>query len=189
MADEAIQEKWNTSWTYQRVIDRFAIKGDEWELRLGAYWNYRQQTQFQEYDAGTPLGTQRYYSNDFGASITFTSTADFLGAKNLFGRSDDCSYSKSPSVWSRSASVSRIASIGVPRVLGRGCQLKSISCERRSGDAFTNIHRSPSALMATLHWVRVSRSPARAPTHWRHARFHCGTPPPAADPNNCITIA
>ena len=81
---EAIQEKWNTSWTYERVIDRFAIKGDEWELQLGAYWNYRQQTQFQEYDAGTPLGTQRYYSNDFGASITFTSTADFLGEKNLF---------------------------------------------------------------------------------------------------------
>jgi iron complex outermembrane recepter protein len=81
---EAIQEKWNTSWIYERVLDRFVAKGDEWQLQLGASWNHRQQTQFQEYDPSTELGTQRYYSDDFGAEIAFTSTADILGAKNRF---------------------------------------------------------------------------------------------------------
>jgi iron complex outermembrane receptor protein len=46
---EAVQQKWNTSSTYERLIDRFVVKGDEWNLQLGAYWNHRQQTQRQEY--------------------------------------------------------------------------------------------------------------------------------------------
>ena len=58
---EAVQEKWNTSWNYYRLIDRFVVKGDQWGLQLGAYWNYRQQTQLQEYEADTRLGTDRYY--------------------------------------------------------------------------------------------------------------------------------
>ena len=94
-----------------------------------------------------------------------------------------------PSVWSRSASLSTTASIGDRRVGGGGWHLKWISCDRRSGDAFTNTQRRPSALIAALHWVRGSISPLRAASHWRHAQFHCGTPPPAADPNIWITIA
>src|SRR6516225_5280124 len=95
---------------------------------------------------------------------------------------------KRPSVWSRSASVSRIASIGFSRVWRRGCHLEWISCRRRSGETFTNTHWCPFALRATLLWVRISISPPRTPSHWRHPQFHCGTPPPAADPNNCTTI-
>jgi iron complex outermembrane recepter protein len=81
---EAIQEKWNTSWTYYRLVDRFVVKGDEWSLQLGAYWNYRQQTQRQEFEDDFRLGTDRFWSDDFGADIAFISTADFLAAKNRF---------------------------------------------------------------------------------------------------------
>ncbi len=81
---EAVQEKWNTSWTYERLVDRFVVKGDEWSLQLGAYWNYRQETRRQEYENDFRLGTDRYWSDDFGADIAFVSTADFLAAKNRF---------------------------------------------------------------------------------------------------------
>jgi iron complex outermembrane receptor protein len=81
---EAVQEKWNTSWTYERLVDRFVVKGDEWSLQLGAYWNYRQETRRQEYENDFRLGTDRYWSDDFGADIAFVSAADFLAAKNRF---------------------------------------------------------------------------------------------------------
>jgi hypothetical protein len=83
--------------------------------------------------------------------------------------------------------VSRTASIGLALVRG-GSHFERVSCERRSGDAFTKNQRYPSALIPTLHWVLSPRSPVRVASHWRHAQFHWGTPPPAADPNIWIII-
>src|ERR1700675_2264146 len=93
-----------------------------------------------------------------------------------------------PSVWSRSASLSKTASIGDRRVWEGGWHLKWLSCDRRSGEALSKTQRRSSALIATLHWVRVSMNPLRAASHWRHPQFHCGTPPPAADPSIWISI-
>src|SRR5436309_1865137 len=56
-----------------------------------------------------------------------------------------------------------------------------------SGDASTRIQLAPSALMATDDWVRawaLSR-PLRSPSQLRQLQFHCGNPPPAAEPRTC----
>lgn len=53
-------------------------------MQLGLTWNHRQQTRFQEYDPDTPLGTQRYYSDDYGAVATFQTTADLFNHRNRF---------------------------------------------------------------------------------------------------------
>jgi iron complex outermembrane receptor protein len=57
---ESVQEKWNTYWAYLRLMDRFLIQGADWTLQLGAYWNYRQFQERQEFDEDTPLGTQKF---------------------------------------------------------------------------------------------------------------------------------
>ena len=56
------------------------------------------------------------------------------------------------------------------------------------GEALTRNHASPSALTPTHSWVRASISgdPSRAPRQFRHAQFHCGQPPPAAEPSTWI---
>lgn len=62
-------------------------------------------------------------------------------------------------------------------------------CWRRSGEAPMRSQFSPSPVTATLAWVagRTRGSPVRARLHWRHPQFHCGKPPPAADPSTRAT--
>jgi iron complex outermembrane recepter protein len=81
---ESVQEKWNTYWAYLRLMDRFLIQGADWTLQLGAYWNYRQFQERQEFDEDTPLGTQKFWSDDFGGDIAFTATGDLLNQHNRF---------------------------------------------------------------------------------------------------------
>jgi len=81
---ESVQEKWNTHWTYLRLMDRFLIQGADWTLQVGAYWNYRQFQERQEFDEDTPLGTQKFWSDDFGGEIAFTATGDLLNQHNRF---------------------------------------------------------------------------------------------------------
>jgi iron complex outermembrane recepter protein len=96
---EAVQQKWNTAWTYERLVDRFVTKGDDWSLQLGAYWNHRQQTQRQEYEDDYRLGIDRYWSDDFGGDIAFASTADWLGGKNRFTIGFIPSFEREPDNW------------------------------------------------------------------------------------------
>jgi iron complex outermembrane recepter protein len=81
---ESVQEKWNTYWDYVRLMDRFLVQGADWTLQFGIYWNYRQYQQRQQFDQGTPLGTQRFWSDDLGGDIAFTSTCDLLNEHNRF---------------------------------------------------------------------------------------------------------
>jgi len=54
----------------------------------------------------------------------------------------------------------------------------------RSGEALINSQLSPSAVTARLAWVRgcTRASPAHAKRHVGQRQFHCGKPPPAAEP-------
>jgi hypothetical protein len=57
-------------------------------------------------------------------------------------------------------------------------------CWRKSGEAPTRSQCASSAVTATPTCVRglAAGSPRRARLHCRQAQFHCGNPPPAADP-------
>src|SRR5208283_5036588 len=57
-------------------------------------------------------------------------------------------------------------------------------CVRRSGLAFSSDHREPSALIASEHCVRAFAriDPVRNPEQLGQLQFHCGKPPPAAEP-------
>src|SRR6266403_5112026 len=81
--------------------------------------------------------------------------------------------------------VRRIPWIGESRS-ARGCRGGNDSIWARiSGEALSRNHASPSALTATHSWVRGSiwTDPSRAPRQFRQAQFHCGQPPPAAEPS------
>ena len=56
---------------------------------------------------------------------------------------------------------------------------------RTSGEAFRSTQSSPSALTATLSWLRgVARTlPSRTPRQLGQPQFHWGKPPPAAEPS------
>src|SRR6478735_2641603 len=74
--------------------------------------------------------------------------------------------------------------IGVSRSV-RGWSLSKLSiCCRISGDALSKNQESPSALTATDSCVRASARmlPRRTPTQFGQPQFHCGKPPPAAEP-------
>src|SRR6478736_7299085 len=71
----------------------------------------------------------------------------------------------------------------------RGWSLSKLSiCCRISGDALSKNHESPSALTATDSCVRACARmvPRRTPTQFGQPQFHCGKPPPAAEPKTRI---
>src|SRR5207249_7505993 len=91
-------------------------------------------------------------------------------------------------VWSISPSVRTTARTGVAREPDGGQSGRwAASCVRRSGEAFRRIQRSPSALTATDDCVRL-RLLCRASVQLRQPQFHCGTPPPAAEPRMMTRI-
>ena len=65
------------------------------------------------------------------------------------------------------------------------------SCARMSGDALNKIHCSPLTDTAIDDWVlgNASTDPSRTPRQLRQLQFHCGKPPPAADPRTLTFIA
>src|SRR6478736_102943 len=71
----------------------------------------------------------------------------------------------------------------------RGCSLAKLSsCCRISGEALSKNQESPSALTATDSCVRACARmlPRRTPTQFGQPQFHCGKPPPAAEPKTRI---
>ena len=87
---------------------------------------------------------------------------------------------------SRSAECKNTPPIGVPVVAvggGASCGVATI-CVRRSGDAPSRNQTRPSGENANWVCVRVVALsvPARSPVQLRQPQFHCGKPPPAADP-------
>ena len=84
-----------------------------------------------------------------------------------------------------SASESRTESIADPLTRRWGSSSGNDKiCARRSGLALSRDHREGSALTATEHCVRAfARSvPVLSPAQFEQLQFHCGKPPPAAEP-------
>jgi hypothetical protein len=54
-----------------------------------------------------------------------------------------------------------------------------------SGEALNKNHCCRSVLTAIDDWERGTqgRVPVRTARHWGQVQFHCGNPPPAADPS------
>ena len=97
----------------------------------------------------------------------------------------------SPSQASTSPFGSATAATGERRPPARGHSsgVRS-SCARTSGDAPSSSQRSPSADTASDACVRGGRrAPLRTPSHWRQPQFHCGKPPPAAEPSTRTRIS
>src|SRR5262245_9630995 len=89
-----------------------------------------------------------------------------------------------PRQWSRSPLVSRIPAMGECRsAFGHSSGQASI-CRAISGDALIKNQDSPSALRATDSCVRGrTLPPIRRPSRQlKQPQFHCGAPPPAAEP-------
>jgi len=87
--------------------------------------------------------------------------------------------------------VRRIAAIGEWRG-ARGWSAGALSIWARiSGEQFSSTQPSdPSARTATHSCVRALARivPSRTPRQLAHPQFHCGNPPPAAEPNTRISI-
>src|SRR5271166_483488 len=86
---------------------------------------------------------------------------------------------------STSPPVSTTPVIGDDRNPSRGCNLKVASiCKRRSGEAFKTNQSSLFADTASdaCDRARAAESPDRARRQAGALEFHCGKPPPAADP-------
>ncbi len=81
---EAIQEDWNTRWNYVRLMDRFAVHGQDWIFQASIAWNHRQQEQRSEYEDDFRLGTVRFYSDDYAADVLYEATTPLLGRRNRF---------------------------------------------------------------------------------------------------------
>ena len=96
-----------------------------------------------------------------------------------------------PRQWSRSPLVSRMAAIGESRG-PRGCSAGKPSIWARiSGEQLRSSQRTPSALTATHSCVRAEARtrPSRTPRQFGQPQFHCGKPPPAAEPRTRITMS
>ena len=79
---QSVAQDWDTDWEYGRVVDRFLVKGNDWQLQIGGYYNHRIQLQRQEFDVDNPLGIVGFHSDDFGADASFESDAELFGQRN-----------------------------------------------------------------------------------------------------------
>lgn len=99
----------------------------------------------------------------------------------------------SPATASTSPLVRTTASIGLERtpfsMRGRSSSAAA-TCSRRSGEAFSNVHATPSALAATEAWVRARNPdlPSRTLRQLAQLQFSCGNPPPAAEPKTLMIM-
>src|SRR5882672_6198194 len=80
--------------------------------------------------------------------------------------------------------------IAVSRSERFGCK-SGVRCNwvRMSGEALTNTDAGPLLPVTAIEdWVRAEpgKVPARMPAQLRQLQFHCGNPPPAADPSTRI---
>ena len=82
--DDAVEEDFATKWDYYRLLDRFALRGDDWTLQAAVQWNHRQELQSDEFQDDFRLGTVRFYSDDYSADAAFESTAEWFGQRNRF---------------------------------------------------------------------------------------------------------
>jgi hypothetical protein len=83
-----------------------------------------------------------------------------------------------------------MAAIAVSRSERFGCR-SGVRCNwvRMSGEALTNTEAGPLLPVTAIEdWVRAEpwKVPARIPEQLRQLQFHCGNPPPAADPSTWI---
>ena len=86
-------------------------------------------------------------------------------------------------MWSISASVSRIPATGAARTSSARSPRSPSSCWRRSGEALARNHGPSAPRIASDDCVRGRAPvPARAASHVGQRQFHCGKPPPAAEP-------
>src|ERR1700730_7437256 len=109
------------------------------------------------------------------------------------GRTDSRSM-KRPVLWSICASTSTMPPMAVSRRARAGCSMGfALSWARMSGEALTRVHACRSRpLTAIEDWVLGSARnvPLRTPEQLRQLQFHCGNPPPAAEPSTRIfTVA
>src|SRR5437899_4685842 len=78
--------------------------------------------------------------------------------------------------------------MAVSRMARDGCASgKERNWARMAGDASIRIQLAASALIATDDCVRERAliRPRRNPSQLRQLQFHCGKPPPAAEPRTC----
>ena len=78
--------------------------------------------------------------------------------------------------------------MALSRIARPGCRSGfARNCVKMSGDAFTSAQESPPET-AMEDWVRARprKVPARYPLQFGQLQFHCGKPPPAADPSTRI---
>ena len=81
--------------------------------------------------------------------------------------------------------------MGESRPAFRGWRAGVVSiCKRKSGEVFNKNQVRSSLLIATWAWLRLlpEKVPARNDLQLRQLQFHCGKPPPAAEPRTLIRI-
>src|SRR3954453_17553257 len=97
---------------------------------------------------------------------------------------EDSRRRRSPAVWSISASVSSTPATGAARTPSSPSAPSASSCWRRSGEALARNHGPSAPRIASDDCVRGrAPSPRRAASHVGQRQFHCGNPPPAAEPS------
>jgi len=97
-----------------------------------------------------------------------------------------------PVVWSIWLSIRIMALIPVSRRARPGCiGAKSWSCARISGEVLHSTQFTPSSEIAIDDWVRALafNEPSRKPAQLTQLQFHCGKPPPAAEPRIWTNMA
>ena len=98
----------------------------------------------------------------------------------------------SPVVWSICASMRMIARTAVSRIARAGWSSGAArNCARRSGEALNSTQSVPSAETAIDDCVRGRARivPLRTPSQFGQLQFHCGKPPPAAEPSTLMCIS
>ena len=85
-------------------------------------------------------------------------------------------------MWSISASVRSTPATGAARTPSARSPANTSSCWRRSGDALASSHGPSPPRIAIDDCVRGVAAPPRAASQVGQRQFHCGKPPPAAEP-------
>jgi iron complex outermembrane recepter protein len=80
----AIAQDWNKDWNYIRMADKLTAKIDDSEFDAGLFWFHRDLEQRGFFATDFRQGIEMFYSDNVGATITFSTRAPLLNHRNLF---------------------------------------------------------------------------------------------------------
>lgn len=80
----AVMEDFNKKWDFVRLADKLSYRSEDREFDAGLFWFHRNSEERGFFEEDFRKGITSFYSDNYGASLSFVSREDLFGSRNIF---------------------------------------------------------------------------------------------------------